>query len=268
MITTLRAALTSFAIALPTVAFAQTAEEDISAIDVGGTVLLRQSYVGSDQTEINLLPYLGLDNVYGFDLLGPALRYKLIDIGTGRGIGKWSIRAGPQAAFDFGRDSDDSPTLTGLEDIDSSLLVGGFTRMSFGAVGFDVTAGQDIIGGHDGFAADFSLGTRYPGNGWYIQPALTLSWADENYTQTTYGITADQALSSSLGAFDTSSGFHQASANILGGFAINKDWNFTALFSYRETLGDFRDSPIITAEDGSTSGIFTSLSISRRFNLN
>jgi len=192
-----------------------------------------------------VLPYLGIDNVYGFDLLGPALRYEVLDIGTGSGFGKWSVSAGPQASFDFGRDSDDSPTLTGLEDIDSSLLLGGYARTTLGPVGFDVTAGQDVIGGHDGFLADFSIGTRYPGKGWYLQPALTLSWADENYTQETYGITALQAQTSALGVFETSSGFH--------------------LFSYRETLGNFKDSPIITADDGSSSGIFTSVSISRRF---
>lgn len=259
--------LAATALSFPSLTYAQDNDEDVSAIDIGGTVLLRQSYVGSDRTETNILPYLGLDNVYGFDLLGPTLKYQLFDVGTGRGFGKWSVRAGPRAAFDFGRDSDDSPTLDGLEDIDSSLLLGGYLRSSWGPVGFDIAAGQDVIGGHDGFLADFSLGTRYPGNGWYIQPAVTLSWADGNYAQTTYGITAEQALNSALGEFDSSSGFHQASATILGGFEINKDWNFTALFSYREALGDYRDSPIITAEDGSTSGIFTSLSISRRFNL-
>ncbi len=252
-------------LSLPVQAIAQDSDEELSAIDVGGTILLRSSYVGSDQTEISVLPYLGIDNVYGFDLLGPALRYEVLDIGTGSGFGKWSVSAGPQASFDFGRDSDDSPTLTGLEDIDSSLLLGGYARTTLGPVGFDVTAGQDVIGGHDGFLADFSIGTRYPGKGWYLQPALTLSWADENYTQETYGITALQAQTSALGVFETSSGFHQASANILGGFAINKNWNFTALFSYRETLGNFKDSPIITADDGSSSGIFTSVSISRRF---
>jgi len=250
---------------LPTLAAAQDTAGELSAVDLGGTVLLRQSYVGSDQTELNVLPYLGLDNVYGFDLLGPVLKYELFDLGTGRGIGKWSVRAGPRAAFDFGRDSDDSPTLEGLEDIDSSLLLGGFVRTSFGPVGLDFSVGQDVIGGHNGLLADISVGTRYPGNGWYLQPALTLSWANENYTQETYGITADQALNSSLVNFETSSGFHQASATILGGFEITKNWNFTALFSYRETLGDFRDSPIITADDGSSSGIFTSISISRRF---
>ena len=256
------------AIALSSWAFAQD-NEDLSAVDVGGTVLLRQSYIGSDQTEVNVLPYLGLDNVYGFDLLGNNLKYELFDIGTGRGFGKWSVRAGPRAAFDFGRDSDDSPTLDGLEDIDTSLLLGGFVRTTLGPVGIDVSVGQDVIGGHGGFLADLTIGTRYTADGWYLQPAVTVTWADENFTQEVYGITPEQALASTagLGEFNTSSGFHQVSGTLLGGFELTEKWNVTGLISYRESLGDFRDSPIITAEDGATGGIFASLSLSRRFKL-
>ncbi len=260
-------ALAAILLSAAPAAIAQDTEDDtLTHIDVGGTVFLRSLYVGSDQTETTILPYVGVDNLFGaVDLLGPNLTVDFLDIGTGRGLGKWSVRAGPRAAFDFGRDSSDSPTLDGLEDIDSSLLVGGFVRSTYGGFGLDLAVGRDVIGGHDGLLADISIGTRYPGKGWYIQPALTLSWADENYTQATYGITPEQAQSSALGAFNTSSGFHQASANILAGFALTENWNVTGLLSYRETLGDFRDSPIILAEDGSTSGIFTSLSLSRRF---
>ena len=240
-------------------------DDNQTHVDIGATVLLRPAYVGSDRTKTNILPYLGVDNFHGIDLLGPELKATFIDIGTGRGIGKWSVRAGPRVAFDFGRDSSDSSTLDGLEDINASAVFGGFLRTSYSAIGFDLSVGQDVIGGHDGFVADASIGTRYPGNGWYIQPAVTLSWADENYTQTVYGITSTQAQSSALGEFNTSSGFHQISANIIGGFALNENWNVTAVFSYREALGEYRDSPIIQAEDGSASGIFTSLSVSRRF---
>lgn len=260
-------ALSALLLAAPQLTFAQDADnEDETYIDVGGTVILRTPYVGSDQTETLVLPYLGIENFHGIDLLGPILKADVIDIGTGRGLDKWSLRAGPRVSFDFGRDSDDSPTLEGLEDIDISAVVGGFVRYSYSFLGVDLSAGQDVLGGHDGFVAEASVGTKYTSdNGWYIQPAVTLSWGDETYTQTVYGITPEQAQASSLGAFDVSSGFHQVSGTLLGGFELSENWNVTALFSYREALGDYRDSPIILAEDGSTSGIFTTLSLSRRF---
>ncbi len=240
-------------------------EKKDSHIDVGGALLVRPAYVGSDQTQTNLLPYLGFENIYGVDMFGLALSADIFDIGTGQGPGKWSLRAGPRVSFDFGRDSNDSPTLEGLEDIGASALVGGYARSTISIIGVDVSAGQDVIGGHDGFVADLSVGTRYPGDGWYVQPILTLSWGDQNYTQAVYGIGADAATRSILSEFNTESGFHQASATLLSGITLDENWSLTAVMSYREALGDYRESPIIQAEDGSASGVFATLGISRRF---
>lgn len=240
-------------------------DEKDSSIDVGGALLMRPAYVGSDQTKTNLLPYIGFENIYGIDMFGLALSAEVIELGTGMGPGKWSLRAGPRVGFDFGRDSDDSPTLEGLDDVGISVLAGGYVRSTVSIIGFDISAGQDIIDGHDGFVADFSVGTRYPGDGWYISPIVTLGWADANYTQSIYGIGTDEAARSILQEFNTDSGFHQASATLLGGVDLDENWSLTAVVSYREALGDFKDSPIIQAEDGSASGVFATLGISRRF---
>lgn len=238
---------------------------DVTTLDLGGAVLVRPAYVGSDQYLTNLLPFIAFENLYGIDMRGLALSATVIEEGTGFGPGSWSFEAGPRVGFDFGRQSSDSPTLEGLENISPSLLLGGYARANFGVIGFDVTAGQDIIDGHGGFNADFSVGTRYPGDGWFIQPLLTLSWADKNFTQEIYGISADQSLTSILPQFDVDSGFHQASATLLAGFDVDENWSMTAIVSYREALGDYRDSPIILAEDGAASGVFATIGISRRF---
>jgi len=243
------------------------AEDDPTTISLGGAVLTRPAYVGSDKYQTNILPYLGFENLYGFDLRGLSLTNTIIELGTGKGPRKWSFEAGPRVSFDFGRNSTDSPTLDGLEDIDPSLLVGGFARTSIGVIGFDISAGQDVIDGHGGFLADFSVGTYYPGDGWYIQPIATLSWSDRDYTQSIYGITAKQSEQSTINAFNVNSGFHQASATLLGGFDLDENWSVNGVISYREALGDYQNSPIITAEDGSPWGIFATIGISRKLTL-
>ncbi|WP_427454783.1 MipA/OmpV family protein [Litorimonas sp. WD9-15] len=81
-------------------------------------------------------------------------------------------------------------------------------------------------------------------------------------------MTSDQAAASNLSAFDVKSGFHQASVTVLGGVDIDVNWSLTGVISYREALGDYRDSPIMTAPDGSASGLFATLGITRRYNLN
>jgi outer membrane scaffolding protein for murein synthesis (MipA/OmpV family) len=250
---------------LPTAAAAQSD----TTVRLGGALAYIPEYAGSSEYDLRVLPVISFDDIAGFELSGLGLSYPLIDIGTGEGPGQWSLKAGPRAAFDFGRDSDDSPTLTGLDDIGASLLTGGYVRATYGPLGVRVDAGQDVIGGHDGFNADLSLGTFIPegllAEGLSLQPALTLSWADEDYTQTIYGITAQQAAASGLPQFDLGSGFHRASATLLGWYDLDEHWQVNAVISYREYLGDYRDSPILRAPDGATSDVFTLIGLSRSF---
>lgn len=252
-------------------AIAQGTQSEDMSLRVGGALLYSPEYVGSADYDLRLLPLISFDDIAGFELSGLSLAYPLIDIGTGQGPGNWSLKAGPRAAFDFGRDSEDSLTLTGLEDIGASLLAGGFLRATYGVLGLRIDAGQDVISGHDGFNADISLGTYIPEglliDKLAIQPALTLSWADENYTQSIYGVTAQQAAASVLPQYDLGEGFHRASASLLGWYEIDERWQLNGIVSYREYIGDYRDSPILQAPDGTTSDIFMLLGISRKFTL-
>ncbi|GLQ20075.1 MipA/OmpV family protein [Algimonas porphyrae] len=253
---------------IPGTAFA---EDEETTIRLGGALAYLPEYAGSSESQLRILPYIGFDDLAGFELSGLALAYPLIDLGTGEGPGEWSLKAGPRAAFDFGRDSEDSPTLTGFEDIGASLLAGGFVRATYGPLGFRVDAGQDVIGGHDGFNADLSIGTFIPrgllGERFALQPALTLSWADANHNQSIYGVTPLQAAASGLPAYDLDGGFHRASATLLGWYDLDERWQLNAIVSYREYLGDYRDSPILRAPDGATNDVLMILGISRSFTL-
>lgn len=251
-------------------AFAQTDPQE-NIIQLGGALAYIPEYAGSADYDLRVLPYIGFDDLAGFELNGLALSYPLINLGTGQGPGEWSFKAGPRAGFDFGRNSSDSPTLTGFEDIDPSLLPGGFVRATFGPLGLRVDAGQDIIGGHEGFNADVSIGTFLPerllAEGLSIAPSVTLSWADQTHNQAIYGVTAQQSAASGLAQYNLGSGFHRASANLIGWYQLDKKWQLNAVVSYREYLGDYRDSPILRAPDGATSDVFTIIGISRRFGL-
>lgn len=260
--------LTLGLLALP-IAAAANETEDTRNLRLGGALLSNTQYVGSSDYRIVPLPLISFDDIGGFQLSGLALSYPLIDIGSGRGPGGWSLSAGARASFDFGRDSDDSPTLDGFDDISASLLTGGFLRATYGVIGVNVEAGQDVLNGHNGFNADLSVGTFIPPgvlvDNLTIRPALTLSWADDNYTQAIYGVTAQQAAASILPQYNLGGGFHRASASLITGYEIDDLWQLNGIVSYREYIGDYRDSPILQAPDGATSDVFMLLGISRRF---
>lgn len=234
---------------------------------VGAQVVLNSEYLGSADEDLQVLPYLSVDNFKGFDLFGTSLGYRALETGTGEGLGKWSLRAGPSLTYEIGRDSEDSPALAGLEDIDGSIVAGGYVRGTFGPVGLRFSAGQDIADGHDGISANASIGTLLPLGRLNIQPSASVSWGSANHNQSFFGITQDQSLTSGLAANDVNSGIYGYSANVVSWYELNENYVLTLIGSHRWFSGEANDSPILLAEDGADTGLFLSVGIARKFNL-
>ena len=255
-----------------TSAFAQSGEvtnesDDTDVLFAGAIATVSSEYLGSDQENLGVLPYISVQDYKGFDLFGTALSYRAVETGTGQGLGKWSLRAGPNLSYQGGRDSDDSPTLTGLDDIDGSFLLGGYVRSTIGPVGLRFDAGQDISGGHDGVAANASIGTFLPLGRLKIQPSATVSWGSANHNQSFFGITQAQSNTSGLALNDVDSGVFGYSANLVSWYELNDDYVITLIGTHRWFTGDADDSPILLAEDGADTGLFVAVGIARRFNL-
>ncbi len=267
---TLTISLLAFTFSTP--AFAQMPEKMASDTSgtgyIGASLLTGSEYLGSANEDVTALPYLSFDDIKGFDLFGTALTYRAIELGTGEGLGKWSLRAGPRLAYQAGRDSDDSINLNGFDDVDGSLLAGGFVRTTIGPVGFRLDAGQDFIGGHDGFTADASVGTFYKTGNFAIQPSATLSWANNDFQDSFFSVTNAQSTTSGLDSYNAGSGIYAYSANILSWVEIDERYAVSFFGSYRWFTNDAADSPILNASDGSDQGFFAAFSISRKFDTN
>lgn len=250
-------------------AFAQTPDQSQSSGDgtgyFGVSAAIASEYPGSADEEFRALPYLSLNNVKGFDFFGTTLSYRLIETGTGEGLGKWSLRAGPSAMFQGGRDSDESPNLNGFEDVDSSLPIGGYIRSTIGPVGLGLNVGQDVLGGHDGLIADASIGTFYRAGNFAIQPSATISWGNNKYNDSFFSVTDAQAATSGLDAFDAGSGIYAYSLGVVSWVEIQDKYAISLFANYRWFTEDAADSPILNADDGSRNGIFAAISLSRKF---
>lgn len=231
---------------------------------IGVTGLLMSEYLGSSEEDLQVLPYLSLDNVKGFDFFGTALTYRAVDVGTGQGLGKWSLRAGPRVAYAPGRESSDSPTLTGFEDIDGSLPVGGYAFGTLGPVGLRVDAGQDFIG-HEGLTVDASVGTAYTGKGFGFQPAVTVSWADNSHNDAFFGVNAAQSAGSGLGVYNPGAGVYSYALSALAWYEVKENYAVVVTGSYRWFTDEATSSPILRAPDGSDQGFFAGISLTRKF---
>jgi len=259
----------AFALCLSSAAHAQVADSPVNSNDgtgyIGASILLNSEYLGSADEEIRALPYLSFDNVKGFTLFGTTLRYRALDIGTGQGLDKWSLRAGPSIGFQGGRDSDESENLNGFDDVDGSVPLGGYIRSTIGPVGLGLNVGQDIIGGHDGLTADASIGTFYRMGNFAVQPTATISWADNKHNDSFFSVTPEQAATSGLAAFDADSGIYAYSAGLVSWVVIDDKYAVSLIANYRWFTGDAADSPILNASDGSRNGIFATVGVSRKF---
>lgn len=243
-------------------------DSDTGAVaNVGVQALLISDYLGSADEEVSVLPYLSVDDYKGIDIFGPAISYRAIETGTGQGLGKWSLRVGPSLTYQRGRDSDDSDTLTGFEDIDGSLLAGGYARATIGPIGLRLDAGQDILGGHDGLTVNASVGTVIPLGRLKIQPSATVNWATASHNQSFFGVTAEQAAISGLDVTDVDSGIHSYALSAVSWFEINDTYSINLIGSHSWFTNDAKDSPILQATDGADTGILVSVGLSRKFNL-
>lgn len=240
---------------------------DMNIANVGVIGLYGSEYLGSDQEELTVLPFLDIADYKGFDFFGTTLSYRAIETGTGQGLGKWSLRAGPSLRYVTGRNSSDSDTLTGLEDVDASILAGGYIRSTIGPVGFRLDAGQDFINGSDGFNAIASVGTSLPLGKISFRPSASLYYGDSNFNEAFFGIDAEQSAASGLAQNDVGSGIYSYSANLVGYYPITDKWRANFVGSYTWYTDEADDSPIITAEDGSDNGLFLGFGITRQFNI-
>lgn len=235
---------------------------------IGGSVFIGSEYLGSADEDILLLPYLSFEDVKGFDFLGTALSYRAIEAGTGQGFGKWSVRAGPSVTYQRGRESQDSLNLTGFEDIDASFVAGGYIRSTLGPLGILVDAGKDIAGGHGGVIANASIGTLYRKGAFAVQPSLTVSWGDNAFNDSFFSVSGAQAAGSPLAAYDAGSGIYKYSAGIVSWIEFNDRYALSLIGTYDWYQNEAADSPILNANDGSRTGLFAAISLSRKFDTN
>jgi outer membrane protein len=220
----------------------------ITGVKVGGVLVVMPKYEGSDEYEVLGFPYAfptfsggpgwfsridarGLDDV----------RFNLIE--------RDGFVAGPLGGYTFGREEDDGDLLEGLGNIDGGVVVGGFVGYRLGSVLFDVSYHQffdDSEGYQIRFGAEME---RQVSQGVTLTGRIGATYADENYTQTYFGVSDDQASNSNLGAFDADAGFKDVHVQVGIKADLDDRWSARASVRYSHLLGDAGDSPVVESED-------------------
>jgi MipA family protein len=207
-------------------------------ISVGAAAILRPEWDGAKDQDWLVVPDL---DVRWKDKFFASVR-------TGVGwnlINESGLRVGPYAKLKFGRDESDDAALRGLGDVEATVEVGGFADWAFGPVraSFEVRQG---VNGHDGLVMEAGADLRAR-----LTPELFASigprvrWGDDDYTQTYFGVTPQQATRSGLPAFRAEGGVESVAVNVSLAWRPNERLVVTAFAERGELDGDAALSPLV-----------------------
>lgn len=214
---------------------------------VGGGGLYVPDYQGSDDYEFRPLPYFRIEYQDWLTLSVPeGLKVAVVD--------EDGFTAGVLAGYRFGRDAGDNIALAGLGDVDGALELGAFADYKFDAIRLSLDARRAVAGDDAGTIATLSVRYEARFAGTIVSLGPKVSWVDDSYAQTYFGITPVQAAASTLGyaPYAANGGIKDYGIGLTVVVPLDNSWSVTGLASVSRLTGDAADSPIVDAQGSET----------------
>jgi len=256
MMKSLIAATASVVFALTGPALAQ--EQDAAApgieFELGGGVLTQPAFEGSADYTVSPMPLITFKRLTlpnGFQ------------IGGGDGMG---FSFSPAFNVVGSRDGGDDAVFDAFEPVDTAIELGvGFSYTTQYVKAFsEVRKG---VTGHDGVVGDLGIDARFqPSEKLAISVGPRLSWANNSYMDTYFGVSAEASAGSGLNVFDPDSGLKSAGIEATVRYDPNDQWAVQAGAGWDRLIGDAADSPIVT-DIGSRDQFRASIGLIRKFNI-
>lgn len=239
-------------------------DSGISGIKVGAVLVIKPTFEGSNSYDALGFPYI-LPTFSGGngDSFFSRIDVRDIDDIRFRLIDRDGFIAGPLVGYNLGRDEDDDDHLEGLGDVDGGIVAGGFVGYRIGSVLFDA-AFQNTFSDDGGYLIRFGAEIERP-----LRERLTFTgrigatYADEEYMQNYFGVSAAQSAASGFAQFDADAGFKDVFAEVGLKAKLDERWEAKASVRYSRLIGDAADSPIVESENQFT----TTLGVSYKFDM-
>ena len=236
-------------------------DDRFTFLDVGGAVVSRSTYVGSEDSETDIFPYLAFE--YEGRVFGNAAQ------GLGiNAINRDGLQVAATGYFAGGRDAEDTPFFDdatnppgddNVFDLDSSFTAGGLISYRFPYAQAELQAQVPVTGDVEGWRLDATLATRIPplerifGEGTVISPGVRATYLDDEWTESYYGVTTAQAVAAGLPTgFDADGGFNSYAVFGLTSVTLASDITLVGVANYTFLAGDAKDSPLSPDNDGLT----------------
>jgi len=206
---------------------------------------------------------LGYDTYY-LEIQGLELRANLSP------LSRWEF--GPIVGLRGGRDDVKNDRVDALRDIDDSIEVGAFIKVSLYelvhpsdelAFGVDVKTGTS----NDAKGTTVSFGPTYsfsPLERLRVGLGIAATFADGDYADTYFGIDNADAARSGLSAYDPDGGLKDVGISLDVGYQLSEHWGVMGFAGYTRLVGDAADSPIVDDEGRAGQGM-AGLAVMYRF---
>lgn len=260
---TLLACLAGMSVFLPSIARAQTLEQQQleqaglgqrAATSnwnnfLGAGVAASPTYEGADSYRVRPVPFLLFD--YRDELFfGPlGLQWKAIDAE--------GFRAGPVIGFLGGRSQSLSPRLEGLGDIRTSITAGVFATYRAGPFQLATTFRQAITHTENGWLGLVQLDYRTVIVTRKVVLAVgpEIELASGQYNQTWFGVSSVQSIDSGLPVFTAGAGVKDYGVHANLTYICTQHILLRAFVDVKEIAGDLTDSPIVQRSTATTVGV-------------
>ena len=263
-----RLLLASTLLLAPTAGYAQDSifsiaeDQQETFADVGVAGVYRDTYVGSDEDEFFVLPYVNA-------------QYKgRLFANAGLGAGAYAIRnknfrLGASVNYTLGRDGEDTPLDNDAFEVDAGFSANLSSRIYTPVAAIDIIASKPFTGDLDGFEVSTLVTTEFYAfnDALRVTPGVRATYQSEDYLDSLYGISASQLASLSLPvgsdvttqSFDSE--FSTLGAHVLAYYDLNDDYQLIGTFNYSRLVGDVKNTTLAP----SNSGIVASFAIARTF---
>jgi len=220
------------------------------------------TYFGSDETEVGPAGSFGLNQ----------LSFGSFDFSADQDPNGIGFKGGFR--FIGERSADDYAELTGLENVDPALELGGGVTYSYLPDGTSQNWGNYAFAevrygviGHESLVAEVGADLIYaPSQQLQFRAGPRLFGGDDDYAATYFGVTTDEAAASGLDAFNAAGGILSRGVAASVTYDFNNDWGVTGSVTYEEFLDDAAESPIV--QQGSRDQTSVSVVVTRALEFN
>lgn len=213
----------------------------------------------------------GIGATFGPDYMGAddygtspwiILRNGQINDATGE---KQGLSILPSLDYHGKRDAGDHDDLTGMDDISAAGELG--VRLNYvmgGVTGYGAV--RKGLGGHHGVTGE--LGARFrnqPQDKLTLTTAAELRFGNGEFTDTYFGVSEGESLSSGYAPYDAGGGIYAARLSVEARYEFLPDTLLMGRFTYSRLLGDAADSPIVHERNQPTFSIGVARPLNFRF---